>query len=86
MFIRLTKSRITENKGTRYHMRGIDEEGNVANNVETEQLVIAAKGGVYSFVQTRGSIPVFWDQTPNIKYQPRPVVRPDPKENVSFLY
>eukprot|EP01112_Ceratiomyxa_fruticulosa_P005935 TRINITY_DN1673_c0_g1_i3.p1 TRINITY_DN1673_c0_g1~~TRINITY_DN1673_c0_g1_i3.p1 ORF type:complete len:462 (+),score=61.30 TRINITY_DN1673_c0_g1_i3:384-1769(+) len=55
--------------GTRFHVRGIDKEGNVANFVETEQL-ISCENGVASFVQTRGSVPVFWNQSPSIKYKP----------------
>jgi len=66
--------------GTRLFMRGIDEEGNVANNVETEQLVVVRSGAgsedvrVASFVQTRGSIPAFWSQLPAIVYKPRPTL------------
>lgn len=46
----------------RYNMRGIDDDGNVANFVETEQIVTVDKY-VLSFVQIRGSVPVFWEQT-----------------------
>lgn len=55
--------------GTRFNMRGIDEKGNVANFVETEQIV---HYGDYrcSFVQIRGSIPLAWSQLPNLKYKP----------------
>ncbi|CAG9137152.1 unnamed protein product [Plutella xylostella] len=43
--------------------------GHVANFVETEQIV--ERGGERcSFVQTRGSIPLFWTQYPNLKYKP----------------
>jgi len=59
--------------GTRYFIRGADLDGNVANYVETEQLVIFNKS-VASFVLTRGSIPFIWSQRPNIKYKPKPVV------------
>jgi len=38
---------------------GIDENGNVANMIETEQ-IIYYKQETYSFNQIRGSIPVFW--------------------------
>ncbi|XP_048000875.1 phosphatidylinositol-3-phosphatase SAC1 [Leguminivora glycinivorella] len=55
--------------GTRLFMRGVDAEGNVANYVETEQ-IIERDGEKSSFVQTRGSIPLFWSQYPNIKYKP----------------
>eukprot|EP01137_Pigoraptor_chileana_P014257 Opistho-2@4976 len=56
-------------QGTRFNARGIDEFGNVANFAETEQIV--HHNGVYtSYVQIRGSIPLFWTQLPNIKYKP----------------
>lgn len=57
--------------GTRLFTRGIDVQGNVANFVETEQIVEYA-GDKSSFVQTRGSIPLFWNQLPNLKYKPKP--------------
>ncbi|MDR3547404.1 MAG: SAC family polyphosphoinositide phosphatase, partial [Candidatus Pacebacteria bacterium] len=58
----LISRRRYEHAGTRYNARGIDDEGNVANMVETEQIVVY--GNItYSFVQIRGSVPVFWNQT-----------------------
>lgn len=54
--------------GTRYLRRGVDEDGKVANYVETEQIMIF-RGHMISFVQTRGSVPVFWSQ-PGYKYRP----------------
>jgi hypothetical protein len=66
--------------GTRYFSRGIDAEGHVSNFVETEQLVLydgpssaqAIEGKTeLSYVQTRGSIPVYWTQVINLKYTPR---------------
>jgi hypothetical protein len=45
--------------GTRYLSRGLDDEGNVANFVETEQIIIYG-GLVFSHVQVRGSVPLFW--------------------------
>uniref|UniRef100_A0A166EPK7 SAC domain-containing protein n=1 Tax=Daucus carota subsp. sativus TaxID=79200 RepID=A0A166EPK7_DAUCS len=50
----------------RYLKRGVTEEGYVANDVETEQIVITdAPDGctqISSVVQNRGSIPLFWSQ------------------------
>jgi hypothetical protein len=46
--------------GTRFNARGLDDEGNVANFVESEQIVIY-KNQIYSFVQVRGSVPLFWE-------------------------
>ena len=48
--------------GTRYKRRGIDLDGYVANYVETEQIIEVAGDHIVSFVQTRGSIPVYWSQ------------------------
>lgn len=61
--------------GTRLFSRGIDATGNVSNYVETEQL-IEVNGDRSSFVQTRGSIPLFWYQAPNLKYKPKPQISP----------
>lgn len=55
----------------------------MANFVETEQiLVVPQQERVYSFVQIRGSIPVFWDQSPDITYKPKPRLTADEKRNV----
>ncbi|KAK6178001.1 hypothetical protein SNE40_012847 [Patella caerulea] len=59
--------------GTRFYMRGLDQQGQVANFVETEQLVLY-DGQRCSFVQTRGSIPLFWFQRPNLKRMPLPSI------------
>jgi len=55
----------------------------VANFVETEQiLVISDQERVYSFVQVRGSIPVFWSQEPDITYKPKPRLTATDKRSV----
>ncbi|XP_043921459.1 phosphatidylinositol-3-phosphatase SAC1 [Protopterus annectens] len=59
--------------GVRYYIRGIDSEGHAANFVETEQIV-QYSGSKASFVQTRGSIPFFWSQRPNLRYKPKPQI------------
>ncbi|XP_028316439.1 phosphatidylinositol-3-phosphatase SAC1-A isoform X2 [Gouania willdenowi] len=59
--------------GVRYYVRGIDSEGHAANFVETEQIVLF-EGAKASFVQTRGSMPFFWSQRPNLKYKPKPII------------
>ena len=43
--------------------RGADENGHVANFVETEEIAIEPPH-LYSFVQVRGSCPLFWTQNP----------------------
>lgn len=48
--------------GTRFNMRGIDDDGMVANFVETEQIVYA-RNHCFSYMILRGSVPLFWEQT-----------------------
>ncbi|XP_076448962.1 phosphatidylinositol-3-phosphatase SAC1-like [Babylonia areolata] len=60
--------------GTRFNVRGVDSEGQVANFVETEQIV-QYDGQYCSFVQTRGSIPLFWSQRANLKRLPSPTIQ-----------
>ncbi|KAG0559776.1 hypothetical protein KC19_10G128300 [Ceratodon purpureus] len=54
--------------GTRYLKRGVNDRGRVANDVETEQIVVDETGSgpgferISSVVQVRGSIPLFWSQ------------------------
>lgn len=63
----------------RYLKRGLDEEGNVANDVEVEQIVEDMYGRFSAYRQMRGSVPVFWSQETKIA-QPKPpiVVHKDP--------
>ncbi|XP_014254193.1 phosphatidylinositide phosphatase SAC2 isoform X2 [Cimex lectularius] len=56
--------------GTRYKRRGLDDEGKCANYVETEQFVATSDHHI-SFVQVRGSVPLYWSQ-PGYKYRPPP--------------
>ena len=71
--------------GTRYLKRGITSDGYVANDVETEQILEEVNGWIdrpkiSSFIQIRGSIPVFWYQTQNAFYQ-----KPEIKVNLSDI-
>ncbi|XP_052229766.1 synaptojanin-1-like [Dreissena polymorpha] len=50
-----------ERAGTRFNVRGTNDDGHVANFCETEQ-VIFLEGQIASFLQTRGSVPLFWEQ------------------------
>ncbi|KAH8303598.1 hypothetical protein KR018_006076 [Drosophila ironensis] len=61
--------------GTRLFTRGSDDLGQVANFVETEQIV-EFHGQLAGFVQTRGSMPFHWHQLPNLRYKPRPTLIP----------
>eukprot|EP01133_Synstelium_polycarpum_P017956 gene17956-21428_t len=49
--------------GTRFNTRGVDDDGNVANFVETEHIIAIRNTGTLAFLQTRGSVPVFWNQS-----------------------
>lgn len=56
--------------GTRYFRRGVDEDGNVANFNETEQIFFTSTNQLFSFLQTRGSVPVYWSEINDLKYKP----------------
>lgn len=58
----LVSRRSCERTGTRYNCRGIDKGGNVANFVESEQILIVGEN-LHSFIQVRGSVPLYWEQT-----------------------
>lgn len=52
---------------SRYLKRGVNEKGQVANDVETEQIIFEDSPQecplqISSVVQNRGSIPLFWSQ------------------------
>ncbi|CAL9085851.1 unnamed protein product [Musa textilis] len=62
--------------GTRYLKRGVNDCGRVANDVETEQIVLdeeagSCSGKMSSVVQMRGSIPLFWSQEAS-RFSPKP--------------
>lgn len=65
----LISRRSINRAGPRFLKRGITYGGSVANFVETEQIV-EYDGQIASFVQIRGSIPLFWNQYPDLKYKP----------------
>ncbi|KAI9890278.1 MAG: hypothetical protein M1814_004313 [Vezdaea aestivalis] len=75
LLLTLISRRSIHRPGLRYLRRGVDEAGNVANFVETEQILSsptwspAAK--VFSYTQIRGSIPLFFSQTP-YAFKPSP--------------
>ncbi|KAK6346264.1 hypothetical protein TWF730_010594 [Orbilia blumenaviensis] len=70
----LLSRRSVNRAGLRYLRRGVDEHGYVANCVETEQLLSDIdKNAEYSFVQIRGSIPLFFQQSP-YALKPKPIL------------
>lgn len=71
--------------GTRYLTRGVDGDGRVANYVETEQ-ILGLNLSWCSFLQTRGSIPVYWSQRTNLKYNPKTHITHSEEETVSYFY
>ena len=73
----LISRRSHTNAGVRGWMKGANSEGYTSNYVETEQIIITTKEQ-YSFIQTRGSVPLHWSQYPDIT--PIPKYRIAPKE------
>ncbi|CDR94681.1 endonuclease/exonuclease/phosphatase family protein, putative [Babesia bigemina] len=69
--------------GTRLNARGIDSEGHVGNFVESETRLRVDGGPWKSFVQCRGSVPVFWGQR-NI-FTPAYFTRPINESEQAFL-
>eukprot|EP01112_Ceratiomyxa_fruticulosa_P009119 TRINITY_DN2379_c0_g1_i4.p1 TRINITY_DN2379_c0_g1~~TRINITY_DN2379_c0_g1_i4.p1 ORF type:complete len:932 (-),score=227.25 TRINITY_DN2379_c0_g1_i4:192-2987(-) len=60
--------------GTRFLKRGLNEQGYVGNDVETEQILEDTEEENFtSYVQVRGSIPLFWFQD-NSKMVPKPSI------------
>ncbi|TDL25045.1 hypothetical protein BD410DRAFT_718891 [Rickenella mellea] len=71
--------RSRDRAGLRYQRRGIDDDANVANFVETESIMRVDRQGtlnVFSYVQIRGSIPLFWTQS-GYSLKPPPVLSSD---------
>jgi hypothetical protein len=65
----LISRRSTKRAGLRYLRRGTDDDGCTANSVETEQILSnpswsTSTDKIYSYTQFRGSIPLFFSQSP----------------------
>ncbi|KAJ3054053.1 Phosphatidylinositide phosphatase SAC2, partial [Rhizoclosmatium hyalinum] len=72
--------------GFRYERRGVDEQGHVANFVETEMVVFTKESKVASFLQIRGSIPLYWTQVASTKtLNPTPSLDRSDEENLAAL-
>ncbi|KAG0593154.1 hypothetical protein M758_1G301500 [Ceratodon purpureus] len=67
--VSLIARRSMRRAGTRMWRRGADLEGNVANFVESEQ-ILESQGYFASYTQLRGSIPVLWEQIVDLTYKP----------------
>lgn len=82
--ITLISRRSTLRPGLRYLRRGVDDQGHAANSVETEQILSKAswddRENVYSFTSIRGSIPLFFSQSP-YAFKPVPTLQHSSKVN-----
>ncbi|KAK9307836.1 hypothetical protein QLX08_001916 [Tetragonisca angustula] len=82
MYITIIARRSNKYAGTRFLKRGANFDGDVANEVETEQIVhdsgvsSLSKGRFSSFVQMRGSVPGHWRQDVS-KMVPKPTITCD---------
>lgn len=89
----LITRRSTYRAGTRYFRRGVDDDGNVANFNETEQILMVPTSEarsssdlemqVYSYLQTRGSVPVYWSEINNLKYAPKLTIGASPLDSAN---
>ncbi|KAF9568524.1 inositol/phosphatidylinositol phosphatase [Agrocybe pediades] len=84
MYLALISRRSRYRAGTRYFRRGIDDQGHVANFNETEQILLVEGQTTHgtvraqddsfasklSFVQIRGSVPLFWSEINTLRYKP----------------
>ncbi|KAI0007943.1 SacI homology domain-containing protein [Xylariaceae sp. FL0662B] len=84
--ITVISRRSTRRAGLRYLRRGVDDEGYAANFVETEQILSTPRwdpsSKIFSFVQVRGSIPLFFTQSP-YSLKPLPVLQHSQEANFS---
>ncbi|PHH82987.1 hypothetical protein CDD82_4101 [Ophiocordyceps australis] len=84
LLVTLISRRSTKRAGLRYLRRGVDEDGFVANMVETEQMLSSPTWDpsmpIHSFVQIRGSIPLFFTQSA-YSLKPVPVIQHSTEAN-----
>ncbi|XP_029042944.2 polyphosphoinositide phosphatase isoform X1 [Osmia bicornis bicornis] len=82
MYVTIIARRSNKYAGTRFLKRGANFDGDVANEVETEQIVhdsgvsSLSKGRFSTFVQMRGSVPGHWSQDVS-KMVPKPTITCD---------
>ncbi|BGP22785.1 inositolor phosphatidylinositol phosphatase [Rhodotorula toruloides] len=71
--------------GTRFNVRGVDDDGSVANFVETET-ILRTRDLCFSYVQTRGSVPLFWEEGGGQPFNPKiTITRPLEASLPAFL-
>ncbi|KAK3506888.1 hypothetical protein QTP70_030909 [Hemibagrus guttatus] len=94
VYVTLIARRSSRFAGTRFLKRGANCEGDVANEVETEQIIHDASvmsftaGRYSSYVQVRGSVPLYWSQDISTM-MPKPPIRldqADPYAQVAALH
>ena len=77
LLLTLISRRSVKRAGLRYLRRGVDNSGDVANSVETEQILSRqdwdTTATTFSLLQYRGSIPLFFSQSP-YSFKPTPVL------------
>ncbi|GKZ35052.1 hypothetical protein AbraIFM66950_005492 [Aspergillus brasiliensis] len=80
----LISRRSVKRPGLRYLRRGVDDFGNTANFVETEQILSVPdwdpSHNAYSYLQVRGSIPLYFSQSP-YAFKPVPVLHHSTETN-----
>lgn len=80
----LISRRSIKRPGLRYLRRGVDDDGNTANTVETEQILSNPdwdpSKNVYTYLQVRGSIPLYFSQSP-YAFKPVPVLHHSTQTN-----
>jgi hypothetical protein len=84
----LISRRSIKRAGLRYLRRGVDDDGNVANAVESEQILSSATWDdsekKFSLIQYRGSIPLHFTQSP-YSFKPTPVIQGSETTNQTAL-
>lgn len=79
----------TRRSGMRFLIRGADTNGNVANFVETEELLFLNDGketNILSFIQIKGSVPLIWSQEPSLQLNPPIIPKDNFQENTEVFY
>ncbi|XP_015918441.2 polyphosphoinositide phosphatase [Parasteatoda tepidariorum] len=90
IYLTLIARRSQKFAGTRFLKRGTNDKGDVANEVETEQIVFDSSASSFtlghftSFVQMRGSIPSQWSQDIS-KMVPKPPITLDIADPFCFV-